>query len=81
MNHPEPSQTFFKPIIFSFSVSSLEKKVAEMAKEKRFFRLKMVAGEEQKNEMIETENQKEQLEIEIADVDEKSGRRRKSWRG
>ena len=42
-----------------------------MAKEKRFVRLKMVAGEEQKNEMMETENQKEQLEIEIADVDEK----------
>ena len=31
----------------------------------------MVAEEEQKNEMVETENQKEQLDIEIADVDEK----------
>ena len=52
-------------------MDALEKKVADSAKEKRFVKLRMVADEERKREMIETEGQKEKLEDEIEEVEEK----------
>ena len=52
-------------------MDALEKKVADSAKEKRFVKLRMVADEERKREMIEIEGQKEKLEEEIEEVEEK----------
>ena len=69
MNHPEPSQTFLKKIIFYFSVSALGKKTAEVAAEKRYIKLKMVVDEDKQQEIVETERQKEEVEREIKEVE------------
>ena len=52
-------------------MGTLEKKVAEKAMEERFVWLKMVVEEGKRREMMETERQKDEMEVEIAEVEGK----------
>ena len=70
MNHPNPSQTYFKQFIyFYFSVGALEKKVAEKPRDKRFLKMKGVVDEERQKEIEETRMRREVAEKKIGTVE------------
>ena len=52
-------------------MGTLEKKVGEKAREERFMHLKMVVEEGKRDEMMETERQKNEIEMEIMEVEGK----------
>ena len=71
MNHSEPYQAHFEPIILIFLVSYLEKKCAEKAAMEKYLRLKMLVDDGWEKEIKETEKKKEEVKKKIDELERK----------